>query len=149
MQRTFLVRSARVGVFGLFCTVLCSCAAVDVVSPGARGLTAEQSAWIISDDDVQIVSLDGSALHGGITLANDAFLDGVRDKVQVEPGSHELVVRMDNGVYFQKDGAKLNVDAKAGTTYHITVDYGPQVSYQVHTYAGIPDKALLQKLDKT
>lgn len=143
-MKRWVVRSVAVG---LAFAALGGCAAVDVVSPGARDLTPEQSAWIISDDDVQIVSLDGKVLHSGVTLANDAFLDGVRDKLQVEPGMHEIAVRMDNGMYAMKDPTTLRLDAKAATTYHITVGYGTPVTYKVNPYDGIPTKELLKKLD--
>jgi hypothetical protein len=139
--------ATRPATIVLICSLLSACAAVDIASPGAQGLTAEQSAWIISDDDVQIVSLDGNVLHAAITIANDAFLDGVRDKLRVEPGVHEVVVRMDNGMYRMKDGTPLRLDTRAATTYHITVEYGPPLNYEVRQYAGIPDKNLLKQLD--
>lgn len=147
MGEVIATLTSRAGAIALACSLLSGCAAVDVVSPGAQSLTAEQSAWIISDDDVQIVSLDGNVLRSGITLANDAFLDGVRDKLQVEPGVHQVVARMDNGMYHMKEGTPLRLDTKAATTYHITVEYGPQPSYRVRQYAGIPDKNLLKQLD--
>lgn len=146
MQRS-MVRSAHFATVGVMLAVLGGCAAVDIVSPGAKGLTPEQSSWIISDDDVQIFSLDGKVLHSGVTIANDAFLDGVRDKVQVEPGSHEVALRMDNGMYAMKEPTKLRLDTKAATTYHITVEYGTPVTYRVQSYDGIPTKELLKRLN--
>jgi hypothetical protein len=138
----------RVGVIGLFCAALCGCAAVEVVSPGARGLTAEQSAWIISDDDVQIVSVNGTAFRSQVTFETNAFEDGVRDKLKVEPGSHVVEVRLDNGKYSVKEPMKLRLEAEAATTYWLTVAQGPPLGYQVHAFAGIPDKELLEKLNQ-
>ncbi|MET0535043.1 MAG: hypothetical protein ABW171_12530 [Steroidobacter sp.] len=142
-----MLRAMRFAMVGSLFSVLGGCAAVDIVSPGAQALTPEQSAWIISDDDVQIVSIDGSKLHSGVTIANDAFLDGVRDKVRVEPGSHEIAVRMDNGMYVMKDPTKLRVDTKAATTYHVTFEYGSPGEYKIQPYDGIPTKELLKRLD--
>lgn len=146
MEKLRAARWLKISAVQLGLLSLAGCAAVDIVSPGAQSLTPEQSAWIISDDDVQIVTLDGNKLHKAITLANDAFLDGVRDKVRVEPGVHEVEVRMDNGMYAAMDATKLRIDTKAATTYHITVGY--PIAYQVHPYAGIPTKELLKKLDQ-
>jgi hypothetical protein len=147
MEKLRAARWLKISAVQLGLLAVAGCAAVDIVSPGAQSLTPEQSAWIISDDDVQIVSLDGSKLHKSITIANDAFLDGVRDKVRVEPGIHELEVRMDNSMYAATEPTKLRIDTKAATTYHITVQYQP-IAYQVHPYAGIPTKELLKKLDR-
>lgn len=142
LQRTF-----GPGALGLLCVALCGCSAVEVVSPGARGLTAEQSAWIIGDDDVQIVSLDGTAIQSKVTFERNAFEDGVRDKLQVEPGSHVVEVRLDNGKHSVKEPMKLRLETEAATTYHLTVNYGPPIGYQVHAFAGVPDAELLKKLN--
>ena len=148
MNLAALQRSLRLGALGLSCAVLFGCATVEVVSPGARGLTAEQSAWIISDDDVQIVSLDGTAVRSKVTYETNAFEDGVRDKLRVEPGSHVVEVRLDNGQYSVKEPMKLRLDAAAGTTYYVTVNNGPPIGYQVHAFAGIPNEELLVKLNR-
>lgn len=138
----------RLGGLGLISAALSGCGTVEVVSPGARGLTPEQSAWIISDDDVQIVSLDGTAIQSKVTFETNTFEDGVRDKLKVEPGSHVVEVRLDNGKYSVKEPMKLRLDAEAAMTYHVTVNYGPPIGYQVHAFAGIPDKELLKKLNR-
>lgn len=148
MKPAALQRAFRVGAIGLFYGALFGCATVEVVSPGARGLTAEQSGWIIGDDDVQILSLDGTPIHSKVTFQNNAFEDGVRDKLQVEPGSHVVEVRLDNGKYSVKEPMKLRIEVEAATTYHVTINYGPPIGYQVHAFAGIPDKELLEKLDR-
>jgi hypothetical protein len=124
------------------------CSTAEVVSPGARGLSAEQSAWIIGDDEVQIVSLDGVAIQSKVTFATNTIEDGVRDKLKVEPGSHVVEVRLDNGKYSVKEPVKLRLDAKAATTYHVTVNQGPPLGYQVHAFAGIPDQEVLKLLNR-
>jgi hypothetical protein len=43
---------------------------------------------------------------------------------------------------------KLRLETEAAMTYHVTVNYGPPIGYQVHAFAGIPDKELLQKLNR-
>ena len=131
-------------VVGLFCASLAGCATVELVSPGARNLTAAQSAWIISDDDVKLVSLDGAALHSRTTFETNAFEDGVRDKLKVEPGSHVVEVRLDNGKYSVKEPMKLRMETEAAMTYYVTVNNGPPLGYQVHVYAGLPDQAMLK-----
>jgi hypothetical protein len=147
MQPAALQRTFSLGVLSLLCATLPGCSAVEAVSPGARGLTAEQSAWIISDDDVQIVSLNGTPIQSKVTFESNTFHDGVRDKLQVEPGSHVVEVRLDNGKHSVKEPMKLRLEAEAATTYHVTVNYGPPIGYQVHAFAGIPDQELLEKLD--
>jgi hypothetical protein len=148
MKPAALLRSARVGALGLVYAALFGCAATEIVSPGARGLAAERSAWIISDDDVRIVSLNGTAIQSKVTFERNAFEDGVRDMLRVEPGSHVVEVRLDNGRYSVKEPMKLRMDVEAATTYHVTVNYGPPIGYQVHAFAGIPDQELLKKLDR-
>jgi len=124
------------------------CAATEQVSPGARGLSADQRAWIISDDDVQLVSLNGTALQSKVTFETNQFEDGVRDQVLVEPGSHVVEVRLDNGKFAVKEPMKLRLDVEPATTYYVTVNNGPPMGYQVHAYSGQPDKALLQRWDR-
>jgi hypothetical protein len=141
-------RSLRLGVLGLACVALLGCAAGELVSPGARGLTAEQSAWIISDDDVQLVSLNGAHLQTNVTFENNTFEDGVRDKVKVEPGSHLVEVRVDNGKVSVKEPMKLRIETEAAMTYYVTFSNGPTMGYQVHAFAGIPDEELLAKLNR-
>ena len=148
MKSAALQRSLRLGALGLFCAALFGCAASEVVSPGARGLTAEQSAWIISDDDVQIVSLNGTAVRSKVTYETNTFEDGVRDKLRVEPGSHVVEVRLDNGQYSVKEAMKLRLEAEPAMTYYVTLNPGPPIGYQVHVFAGIPDKELLAKLNR-
>lgn len=138
----------RVGALGLLGVTLWGCSAVEVVSPGARGLSPEQSAWIISDDDVQIVSLDGTPIRSKVTFESNTFEDGVRDKLRVEPGSHVVEVRLDNGKYSVKEPMKLRLEAEAAMTYHVRINYGPPIGYQVHAFAGIPDKEVLGKLSR-
>lgn len=148
MNPVALRRSFRLGVLGLFSAALFGCATAELVSPGARNLTAEQSAWIISDDDVQLVSLNGSALHSKTTFETNTFEDGVRDKLQVEPGSHLVEVRLDNGKFSVKEPMKLRLDVEPAMTYYVTVNNGPPLGYQVHAFAGLPDKELLAKLNR-
>lgn len=124
------------------------CAAGELVSPGARGLPAEQSAWIISDDDVQLVSLDGARLRTNVTFETNRIEDGVRDKVKVEPGSHLVEVRVDNGKVSVKEPMKLRIETEADMTYYVTLNNGPPMGYQVHAFVGIPDKELLAKLNR-
>ena len=131
----------------MFCAAIGGCAASELVSPGAQGLSAQQSAWIISDDDVQIVSLNGTPIHSKVTFETNTIQDGVRDKLQVEPGSHLVEVRLDNGKHSVKEPMKLRLETAAATTYHVTVNYGPPLGYHVHAFAGIPDQELLEKLD--
>lgn len=148
MQPPALRRFLHLGVLGLLCAGLVGCATAEMVSPGARGLTAERSAWIISDDDVQLVSLNGSQLHSRVTFENNTFQDGVRDKLQVEPGSHLVEVRLDNGRQSVKEPMKLRLETAPGMTYYITLNYGPPIGYQVHVFDGIPNAALLAKLNQ-
>lgn len=148
MEPVALQPSLRFGALGLVCTALLGCATAELVSPGARNLAAEQSAWIISDDDVQLVSLNGSRLRSKITFETNAFEDGVRDKVQVEPGSHQVEVRLDNGRFKVKEPMKLRLETEPGMTYYVTVNNGPPLGYQVHAFVGTPDKELLAKLNR-
>jgi hypothetical protein len=124
------------------------CATAELVSPGARTLAAEQSAWIISDDDVQLVSLNGAPLKSSVTAENNTFQDGVRDKLKVEPGSHLVEVRLDNDQYSVKEPMKLRIETEAAMTYYVTINKGPPLGYQVHAFVGIPDKELLAKLNR-
>jgi hypothetical protein len=148
MKPAVLQRSLGLGALGLVCAALLGCAGAELVSPGARGLKAEQSAWIISDDDVQLVSLNGAALRSSIKFENNTFEDGVRDKLQVEPGSHLVEVRLDNGKYSVKEPMKLRLEAEADMTYYVTLNPGPPMGYQVHAFVGAPDKELLATLNR-
>jgi hypothetical protein len=148
MKAAVLRRSLRLGALGLACATLLGCAAPELVSPGARGLAAEQSAWIISDDDVQLVSLNGAHLQSKVTFETNTNHDGVRDKVRVEPGSHLVEVILDNGKYKVNEPMKLRIETEADMTYYVTFADGPTKGYQVHAFAGIPDKELLAKLNR-
>jgi len=148
MKPAALLRSLRLATLGLGCAALLGCATAELVSPGARNLTAEQSAWILSDDDVQLVSLNGTPLHSSVTNANNTFQDGVRDKLKVEPGSHLVEVRLDNDKYSVKEPMKLRIETEPAMTYYVTINAGPPLGYQVHAFAGIPDKELLAKLNR-
>lgn len=147
MNRSSLQRTLRLAVIGGFCAALLGCANPERVSPGARGLAATQAAWIVSDDDVQLVSLNGSALHS-TTFEKNAFEDGVRDQVKVEPGSHVVEVRLDNGKASVKEPMKLRLDTEAAMTYYVTVNNGPPLGYQVHVYAGMPNQELLKSANR-
>jgi len=144
MNRLALQRTLRLAVVGSVCATLFGCANSQLVSPGARGLAATQTAWIVSDDDVQLVSLNGSPLHSKITFEKNQFEDGVRDQVKVEPGSHVVEVRLDNGRFDVKEPMKLRLDTEAAMTYYVTVNNGPPLGYQVHVYAGTPNQGLLK-----
>jgi hypothetical protein len=144
MNRSASQQTLRLAVMGLSCGALLGCANAELVAPGARGLAPTQSAWIVSDDDVQLVSLDGNPLNSKITFEKNAFEDGVRDKVQVEPGSHVVEVRLDNGRFDVKEPMKLRLDTEAAMTYYVTVTNGPPLGYQVHVYAGMPNQELLK-----
>jgi hypothetical protein len=148
MKTVALQQSLRLAALGLGCATLVGCATAELVSPGARTLPAEQSAWIISDDDVQLVSLNGAPLHSSVTFENNTFQDGVRDKLKVEPGSHLVEVRLDNGKYSVKEPMKLRIDTEAAMTYYVTINNGPPLGYQVHAFVGVPDKELLAKLNR-
>jgi hypothetical protein len=141
------VQSLRFGALGLACASLLGCATAELVSPGARGLAGDRSAWIISDDDVQLVSLNGSALHSRVTFETNAFEDGVRDKLQVEPGSHLVEVKLDNGKFAVKEAMKLRLEIEPAMTYYVTINQGPPMGYQVHAFAGNPDAAMLKKFN--
>lgn len=135
-------------MMGVAAAALFGCGAVEIVSPGARGLAPEQSAWIVSDDDVQIVSFDGTPFRSSVTFENNTYEDGVRDKLKVEPGSHVVEVRMDNGRHAVSGPMKLRLDTEAATTYWVTVNYGSPIGYQVHAFAGTPDRVMLEKFDR-
>lgn len=145
MSRAAFQQSLRFGALGLICAALSGCGTAELVSPGARGLTAEQSAWIISDDDVRLVSLNGTPLLSKTTFETNQFEDGVRDKLQIEPGSHLVEVLLDNGRFAVKQPMKLRLETEADMTYYVTINQGPPMGYQVHAFAGTPNAAALKK----
>jgi hypothetical protein len=115
-----------------------------MTSPGAAGLTAEQSAWIVTHDFVQIVALDGVRVRPRISLVNDAFVDGVGSTMQMEPGTHEVEVKFDDGGASSAGTTKLRIDSKAGKTYYIKNLPGRAVRYGVKVYDSTPTQVLLK-----
>jgi hypothetical protein len=128
-------------------SALLGCVPAQMVSPKAAGLAPEQSAWIVTHDDVLLVSLDGERVRPRVTFADDAFTDGVRDKMQLEPGPHRIEVNLDPSIYLNPPGTTLSIDTRAGRTYYIRKQLGTAVRYDVLEYNSLPNEKLLKSFD--
>lgn len=122
---------------------LTGCASQRTVSPGANGLAPEQSAWLITHDDVKIVSLDG--VSSGYQRM-DGFSDGIGMIVQIAPGHHDLEVIYNNGAVSSAARTQLPIEARVGKVYYVRNAVWGGIRYGMFQFDGPPNEALMKHL---